>query len=359
MNSENNIKLIPTNYLFEDLTFSHINLTDHTTLGLSRNTVKNFIQNKHTPQQRTKDKFFLAIVETITQMPGMDVDTDLLDSVIEDSSKVSMSRTFDIFKDAFSKYTLSKFKDVVFLEQEFAYMAKEIKKIHKGSSSQLYFDIIKSVEFPGNMLSYNLVNNNYFSIEDAIMTQNRIWVDGVFYRMAARDVEENYRFYRQVRGNKSLVAPFLPCIQNQKIKYPVALLFDKIIREQGYHSINEFAISIPQLTNRPSQQKDESKKRMVYKYRSGEAFPSREFVELMSDTIFKDKLNNRFTDPDDIHELKEQTISGFWYLNILHRLLKIILKNQAAYGLDKAGVFDFFERYLYWHNYHSVHFKVD
>ena len=359
MNHENNIKLIPTNFLFQDLTFSQLKLFDHSAAGLSRNTLKNFISGKHKSHPKTNDKLFSFIVETFNQMPGMNVDTELLGSVIYDTSKVSGSMALEIVKDEFFKYTLSVSKNFVLLEQEYVRKAKKIERTHKGSGTKIYIELLKSVEFPGDMIPHNLVNENNFSTEDAIMTQNRIWVDGVFYRIAARDVEENYRFYRQLRGNKSLVAQFLPCIRDQNIKYPVALLFDKIIKEQGYSSINEFASSIPQPTNKPDEQVDESQKRKVYNHRSGKNFPSREFVELMSDTIFKDKFKNISTDPDDILAMKEQTISIFWYLNIFHQLLKKMLENQEAYGFDEAGVVDFFERYLYWHNYHSMHFKAD
>ena len=355
--TEKNITLIPAFMLIKDLTFSHFDIFDHRVLELSRNTLKNIKRGKGNHKKNTIKKFVSAVDQACSEFEGLTVDTDLLAGVLKKSPQDTLiEMAGEIFDDEFSRYTHSVFQKLFLREHD---VFTNLKKLPERSK-MVFSDIKNTIKFSGDMISYNLPKSPHSQIEGGIIFLNRIWADELFYFMAARDVEENFRFYRKIRNNKSLASAFLPTIQNNKIKYPMALLLDKIIIEQEYASINEFALSIPQLSKTPKeQQNDQTKKRLIRRYLNGERFPSREFVEIMSDTIFKSKLQEKSTDPEDIYEVREQAISVFWYIKLFHDLLKKMLENQKSYGLDRIGVINFFRRYLHWHKYHTIHFEAN
>jgi hypothetical protein len=147
---------------------------------------------------------------------------------------------------------------------------------------------------------------------------------------------------------------YLPFYEGNTLQNPSKLWLNRLKTLSGFIKTDDFATAIPQLGVPPKNKDIESQKRMMRKWRAGKdkELPSWENVN----SILEVALNFNNIDEDDIEFYKEQGRFMYAHAKIFQILLNRLMVDDSLelFGMDKIDVVNYFERYLYWHNYHSV-----
>ena len=347
--------LIPIHILLDDKPQKISSLLNIDSVGVSRKTIKNVIAGNQKLSSKSIDKICLEVSGLFSDVYGCDINNILLKEMLSNPIDTTRIKYFKFIEDEYTQYFRKIFGEILELDRCFSDDITEMRKDPIKKRIKSFIDLVYNTNYPANMLSDNIFEKNSLPLNNASKTLNRIRIDIMFYLSSAYEVEYNYRFYKKVNGNKSLTARYLPVIEEKTVKNPIEIWIDYLIQTNGYRSINEFAKSIPQLTVNPKDNNDVSKLRMMRKWRSGKIFPTWENINCISETIAKKHYKG---DDNKIEYLKEQGRFFAAYIKIYQKLLNMMLKDsQNQFGINERGVVDYFERYLYWHNYHSVCFK--
>ncbi|SMC92088.1 hypothetical protein SAMN02746065_11539 [Desulfocicer vacuolatum DSM 3385] len=281
------------------------------------------------------------------------------------SSEEEFSETFttlnplkllDCIQDDYSRYYRQIVKEMFELDADLECEIEKIKLQPPNIQVEKFMNLLLDRKFPWTMYDDNLFEDSDDAIRNIQITLRRIIVDALFYMLAAYDIEYNHHFSKHLHGDKLVFLIYLPFYEGNTLQNPSKLWLNRLKALSGFKEINNFATAIPQLGVPPKNKDTRSQKRMMQKWIKGKdkQLPSWENVNSISEVVIKS--NN--VDENNIELYKEQGRNTYAHVKIFQILLNRLMvdESQELFGMDNKGVVEFFERYLYWHNYHAVMF---
>lgn len=342
--------ITPLNIFFEGRPSKPFSFLKKEHVGVDKKTFRNFINGKHSLQKKSIETICCKIAGFAHDVPGLEIDVVVLRDMLSSPPDSRKIPNLNFLKDSYTQYYRRILMELLDLDRRFSVDFEMMRK----RPLSVFMDSVSRYPFPPYMFKDNLVEGPDL-IRCFEKTVNRIRADILLYLFSAYDVEHNHFFYKEVNGDKPLMAGYLPEFKNGKIRKPIEIWFDRIMKKYEYDSINEFAKFVPQLTVNPKNKNEQSQIRMMRKWRSGEVLPSFETI----DCIFE-KIAKKDWPGEDTEYIKETGRLFFFYVRLFQILLNGMQRNpQQYFGFDQKGIVNFFERYLHWHNYHSVNFESD
>lgn len=327
--------------------------------GIPPKTAKRNLLGNQSIRPRTAEKVVFTLSEKLAKYDGVIFDSGGLLTFINNSKRLPTPKVLlNYIEDSYSRYCIGEYKKIESLsDAAWKLFTDQIRMHHRPRGFEEVVDLLFEHGLPSAMLSQEVLDFDNLRRQDItseyfFKSLDLLRLDIALFLLAARDVEYGFRLMQGAYGWKPIFADFLPQIREGKLYLPLALWFDRIIKNFDFPSINYFAKLIPNLSVRPKKQNADSKLRTMRKWRRGEALPTWENV----DNICESLACLKFTDNEEIQLAKEQGKEAFKFILLFQRLLQAILAthDHPCLPLSERSAVEFFERYFYWHNYHAV-----
>jgi hypothetical protein len=349
--------LIPIHTLLDDKPGKLPQFFNEKNLGVCSKTIRNIINENHSASESSIKNIVENASTFFVKVDGISFDKDVFaDSLIESEANLNSPMSL-WFNDKYFQYWIKIVDELMLLDIGFRNAVEEIKKAPNQNQEKMFIDFFYGYDYPGNMLNDNWDDRSDISFTKTIQRLNRIRIDTLFYLAAAYDVNFNYSFAKTQNGGKPFFSCYLPVDNNGKTKPPIGIWIEAIIEKNNFKSIAEFG----RLLYSASQKNDgdaegigpDSVIRQVREWKSGRRYPKWGKVDQICEVIAqKHNLKN-----DDLGAVKEEGKRTFAFAKGLQKILGLMLENpEQKLGFNRAGVFDYFNRYLFWHNYHSLNF---
>jgi len=334
--------------------------------GVTSKTLKNIISRKNKPRKSTIDKISSNMETSVNKIPGCKFNRSnfikLLELCTESSENKDINPLhFKIIEDVYTKYFQSVFYDILDKDIKIDNFIKckypQVNNIKTILNFKPLIDYILNCGLPDYMLT-NITLEYYKNDLPLISFAKSIILlafDVIFYLASAYEVEYNNNFLLELKnGDKPIMTKFLPFLKDNNIANPMALWFDNIMANCAIKSINEFALMFSKIscnTDNDIDYNNDSKLRQMRRWRKGEMFPNLKNIDNIIEKLLREKM--QLTNNEDIEYVKENARFCYAYIKIFQKFLNT-LKTELNLNNDKIE--SFFNRYYYWHNYHSVKF---
>jgi hypothetical protein len=346
--------IIPIHIFLDDKPTSIPKFFNNKFLGIRRRNIRNAINGKNALSKDSKKNAYKKISSFSNETPGVKFiisEEDFSESLMSfDKSKPS-----SFIQDEYTRYYLQIIDEIFELDSHLGKEAEKIKLQPQKTQIDKFRELLLKSKFPWTMLNDNLFDGTDDELKNIQITIFKITVDILFYILAAYDVEYSHYFLKNIYGEQSIFLKYLPFFNEDTIQNPSKLWFDKLKTIGGFKTIHDFATAILQLRDEPENHDIESQMRMIRKWRVGQdkQLPSWENVNRILEVVIK---SNNINDKNEIELYKEQGRFVYAHVKIFQILLNNLMVDNSLekFGMDHTNVVDFFERYLYWHNYHSV-----
>jgi hypothetical protein len=329
-------------------------------------TIKNMVNLKHKPKQKTIDTIASSLSKNINQVPGMSFDQDKFLEYVSskfagntvDAVDFEPSIIGNIIQDEYTTYTKKVYSEILSQDIEIdTFIQNEIAPIglEESISFKPLIDYIYNCGLPDYML--NTINlelyDNKMSARRFFRTILLLLFDVIFYISSAYEVEYNKKL---LKCNESRMTKFLPVLKQGMLVNPIVLWFDFIMENCNIKSINAFALMFPKISKSDPDDiiNDDSMKRQMRKWRKGHMLPKWKHIDKMVEKISREMS---LTIHERIEEHKERGRFVYGYIKIFQKFLNILkseINNNTASNLNNQKIESFFKRYEYWYNYHSV-----
>lgn len=347
--------IIPIHIFFDDRPTNIPKILDEKYFGIKRRNIQNAINGKTVLNEESKKNAYKKLSSLCDDIPGVMMvasEKEFLDS-ISDLNKIKF---LDCIQDDYCRYFRQTIKEIFELDIHLETEVEKIKSQPPARQIDNFRNLISNSEFPGTMFEDNLFDDTDDEVQNIQITLRKIMVDSLFYILAAYDVEYNHHFLKSQNGDKPFFLRYLPSYEGDILQNPSKLWLERLQKLNEYKTITEFATAIPQLGVPPKDTNIESQKKMLRKWKTGKdkQLPSWENINSIVKTIVKKRNINM----DNLELYQEQGRFGYAHIKIFQILLNRLMveNNKELFGMNNVEVIEFFERYLYWHNYHSVLF---
>lgn len=347
--------IIPIHIFLDDKPINIPKILDEKYFGIKRRNIQNAVNKKTALSEDSKKKAYKKISSFCDDIPGL----TMVASEEEFSGSITALnpiKFLNCIQDDYTQYYKQIVKGMYELDAQLESEVEKIKTKPPNTQVGLFWELLSDTNFPGTMFKGNLFEETNNKIQNIQITLRRIMVDVLFYILTAYEVEYNHHFLKRQNGDKPLFLKFLPFYHEKTLQNPSKLWFDRLQMLNGFETLQDFARAIPQLSVPPTHKDIDSQKRMLRKWRSGKdkELPSWENINSIAESIVK-KQNLSM---DDLESYQEQCRFAYAYVKIFQKLSNRLMdsESQELFGMDNIDVIEFFERYLYWHNYHAVLF---
>ncbi len=345
--------ILPIHIFFDDKPSYLPKLCDEEYIGIKRRSIQNTIKGRTTLSDSSFKKIYRKLSLYCDETPPLRMVTTEEEFLLAFKSMDPIKLLNCFHSDNFQYYA-EVMKPICELD---AYLEKELKLIDlqpPETHLECVWRLLSNSDFPGTMLEDNLVKDGGNSIQNLQKIFTRLTIDLFFFIVAAWDVTYTQSYLKKTDGEKPIFLKFLPFLEGNVLMNPMRLFFEHIQDINEFENEHELATAIPLLGVSPKDTDPEIQKRMLRKWKAGKMkqLPSWENIYSMVEILVKRQNLNM----DDWESYKAQAQLVYSHIKIFQNLLNIIMTNKLRelHGLSIVEIVDFFERYLYWYNYHTV-----
>jgi uncharacterized protein YlzI (FlbEa/FlbD family) len=361
--------LIPIHTLLEDNPGRHPRIFEE--LGVSKDTVINLINGKHSPQKQTVKAISSKIAKTLGSLDGVIINQNLFEEALSTPGGISSALFHQSLNDVYLQYYYLILKKILRLDDCFQKELLKASTLSIEDQESLFVEVVRGFDFPGKMLNDNWIEENELTFAYALKTLNRVRIDILFYLFSAHDFNWAHCFGDLQSKNKSLFSRYLPKKSSGEVKKPLTIWFDSLIeatcKRESYKkqskrpSIRGFANYIaPSFPMRSSDSVKLNKEapnlssveKRIHDWRSLKRFPTWKNVNRILEAVCKDE-DASF---EVIESTKEYGRLTFAYAKFFQKIYDLMMEGSEKIDFNEEQILKYFDRYLYWHNYHSINF---